>query len=329
MKNIIKPIFGLLVFGSICLVSCTDMESIDINEKNAADRNSQAYAKYVSNLVDYKASDHQVVYGFFDNSNKEPFSSGQHITSVPDSIDVIVMTTPALEQFELDDIAAVREMGTKVFFYVSYDDIESEYNDLELEGTSFANYLQTALDGILTSATGEYDGIVAGMSGSDPIFLSGDDYTAYQSAQNVFLNAISLWLSKYGSKEVALYGLPQNLIDRSILSSCSNIILNSSRVASEAELDLLVAKASVDNVPTDRFMMGVSTVSLSSLDSDTGYWDGDRALARVAYWATVEEAGYTKTGIAIIDVQNDYFDTNGVGTYVRQAIEILNPSPAK
>lgn len=44
MKNIIKPITGLFVLASIVLASCTDVESLSINESTIKDQNPEAYA---------------------------------------------------------------------------------------------------------------------------------------------------------------------------------------------------------------------------------------------------------------------------------------------
>ena len=42
MKNIIKPITGLFVLASIVLASCTDVESLSINESTIKDQNPEA-----------------------------------------------------------------------------------------------------------------------------------------------------------------------------------------------------------------------------------------------------------------------------------------------
>ena len=39
--------------------------------------------------------------------------------------------------------------------------------------------------------------------------------------------------------------------------------------------------------------------------------------------------GYEKAGIAIYNVQNDYYSTSGACTYVKEAIDIMNPAPVK
>ncbi len=314
--------------GSIFAVSCTEIEHMTINEVSVAEQNPEAYAKYMSNLVSYKASDHYVVYAFFDNSEKTPYSPAQHINNLPDSVDFVVMMTPQLADFELEDIATVHDKGTKVYCKASYDDIKAAYDNLDETTQTFADYLSAELNTVISCA-GNYDGLVAEFSGQDPTFLSGSDLSDYTQVQNIFLSAVSSWKSSNSAKDLVLLGLPQNLIDQSLLSSCTHIILDSGKSASDAQLDLLVTKASVSGVPTDRFVMAASTVSLSSADTDTGYWGSDRALSSVAYWVTDETSDFVKAGIAIYDAQNDYYSTTGDFTYVRQAINIMNPAPVK
>ena len=117
---------ALAAFSVLALSACsdwTDTESINLVEPGIDGQHPEQYAKYLKNLQEYKNSDHKVVYGWFDNSEKVPFSRGQHISDVPDSLDVVIATTPDLEEFELEDIASVHKKGTKVFYSISYDNI--------------------------------------------------------------------------------------------------------------------------------------------------------------------------------------------------------------
>lgn len=331
-KNMIKPFAAMLVAGTLAMTACTDVESITINEVSAVTSDAR-YAQYLSNLTAYKNADHKVVYGWFDNSEKTPYSRGQHITSVPDSVDFIVMTTPELEDFELSDIESVHEKGTKVLCLLSYDDIEDEYESLASGSTAlsedFATYLLAEVESVL-SLTGDYDGLVVEFTGQDPDFMFEEERESYVETQNSFLNRITTWKSENESKMLSFFGKPQNLDSKTFLQSCEHIILDSSDDASTAEqLTLLVMNALEDDVPTDRFVMMASTVSLSSTDTETGYWSSSvRALSEVAYWVTVEENGdFDRVGMAILDIQNDYYATDGYYTYVKEAINIMNPAP--
>lgn len=333
MKNIIKPIAGLLILGSIAFASCTDVESISINESNVKDQNPEAYAKYLANLTAYKASEHKVVYAWFDNSNKVPYSPAQHITNMPDSIDVISMMYPELEAFEKNDMETVHQKGTKVVYTVSYDDIKAAYDELAADehNTSLApfdSYLQTELTARLAYSN-DFDGLIAEFSGKKPDFMSATELATYQATQNIFLNAINTWKTNNADKDLVFKGKPQNLVDKTILNGCKHIILDSGSATTASQLDLLVSNALETGVPSDRFVMAVSTISYDTTDKKTGYWGSTRALGEVAYWATVGKAGYEKAGIAIYNVQNDYYSTSGASTYVKEAIDIMNPAPVK
>ena len=110
----------------VLLVSCTDVESIDINRPGLEEQSPELYAKYLENLNTYKRSDdHKVAYAWFDNSVKAPYSRAHHISDIPDSLDVVSMMYPAdLAEFELTDMATVRRKGTKVVYTISFDRIQ-------------------------------------------------------------------------------------------------------------------------------------------------------------------------------------------------------------
>ena len=333
MKNIIKPIAGLLILGSMAFASCTDVESITIDESNVKDQYPEAYAKYLSNLTAYKASEHKVVYAWFDNSNKETYSPAQHISNMPDSIDVVSMTVPELDDFEKTDIETVHQKGMKVVYTINYDEIKADYDELASDENNtsletFDNYLQAQLTALL-AYSGDFDGLIAGFSGRDPQFMSATERAAYQATQNIFLNAINTWKSGNSDKELVFLGKPQNLLDKTILTNCKHIILDSESVSNIGQLNLLVNGVLEEGIPSDRFVIAASTVSIDTADKKTGYWDGKRTMSEIAYWVTEENALYEKAGIAIYDVQNDYYSTGGACTYVKETINIMNPAPIK
>ena len=83
----------------VALSACsewTETESIVLEENGVNQQNPAAYAKYLENLANYKKSDHKVTYGWFDNSEKTPYTRGQHLADVPDSLDAVVLNTPQL-----------------------------------------------------------------------------------------------------------------------------------------------------------------------------------------------------------------------------------------
>jgi hypothetical protein len=164
---------ALAAFSVLALSACsdwTDTESINLEEPGVSEQAPEQYAKYLKNLQAYKNSDHKIVYGWFDNSEKVPFTRGQHISDAPDSLDVIIMMTPDLAEFEMEDMATVREKGTKVYYSISYDNILKEHTDKVKEGTetgTFSAYLSAELNKLI-ALEAPFDGLVAEYRGSNP-----------------------------------------------------------------------------------------------------------------------------------------------------------------
>lgn len=333
-KNTIKGI-ALAACSVLALSACsdwTDTESIELTENGIADQSPALYAKYLQNLKNYKESDHKVVYGWFDNSEKTPASRGQHMSDVPDSLDVVVAMTPELADFEIADIAALHEKGTKVYYYISYDNILAEYTDKVKEGTesgAFASYLSSELARLI-ALEAPYDGIVAGYRGTNPAYLSTADRTEAKANQDTFFGVISSWKSANSSKHLAFYGYAASLIDQNILGSCDHILLVTDDVANATQLGIEALQALIgDNVPSDRFVVTASTVSLDGTDTTTGYYGTNRALSEAAYWVTESSSQFTRAGLAIENMQNDYYNATDNYQYVREAINIMNPAPNK
>lgn len=337
MKLYKKSFKGLVLaaFSVLALSACsdwTDTESINLVEPGIADQAPEQYAKYLKNLQAYKNSEHKIVYGWFDNSEKVPFSRGQHIADAPDSLDVIVVTTPDLAEFELEDIATVHAKGTKVYYCISYDNILKEHTDKVKEGTettAFSAYLSAELNRLI-ALEANFDGIVAEYRGSNPIYMSDADRTAAKANQDTFFGVISNWKNANSGKKLVFYGYPANLIGQSMLSSCEHIMLVTDDVSDAAQLGIEALQALMaEGVPADRFIVSASTTSLDATDKTTGFYGTARALAEAAYWVTESSANFTRTGLAILNMQNDYYNATNNYQYVREAINIMNPAPKK
>lgn len=294
MKLYKKSFKGIVLaaFSVLALSACsdwTDTESINLKEPGISDQAPELYAKYLKNLQAYKNSDHKIVYGWFDNSEKVPFTRGQHIADAPDSLDVIIMMTPELAEFEMEDIATVHEKGTKVYYSISYDNILKEYTDKVKEGTetgTFSAYLSAELSRLI-ALEAPFDGLVAEYRGSSPIYMSEADKAEAKANQDAFFGVISGWKNANANKQLVFKGYPANLIGQSVLSSCEHIILVTDDVRDAAQLGIEVFQALIaDGVPSDRFVVTASTVSLDATDKTTGFYDTGRALSEAAYWVT-------------------------------------------
>ena len=339
MKNIKNKLYLLAsCFAAVtCFSACedwTEVESVTINTPGVAEQNPEQYAKYLQNLVSYKNSDHKIVYAWFDNSEKSPFSRGQHISDAPDSLDIISLMYPGeLAEFETADIEMVRQKGTKVVYTISFDKIQKEYTEKVKEGSltegTFDTYLTSELNKQIGYA-GIYDGMIIEYKGRNPIYMSNEEKTEAKKYQDSFFGAVSGWKNSNSGKILSFQGNPENLISQTILENCKHIILNTDNVVDDAQLSVVARKALLaDNVPSDRFIVTVSTASLDASDKKTGFYGEDRAITEAAYWVMEPTTDFTKSGLAIYNVQNDYYNANHTYKYVKEAINIMNPAPQK
>lgn len=326
---------ALAAFSVLALSACsdwTDTESINLVEPGIDQQAPELYAKYLKNLQAYKESDHKVVYGWFDNSEKVPFTRGQHISDAPDSLDVIIMTTPDLVEFELEDIATVHAKGTKVYYSISYDNILKEHTDKVKEGEetgTFSDYLKAEMNRLI-ALEAPFDGLVAEYRGSNPVYMSEADKAEAKKNQDAFFSVITGWKTANAGKQLVFQGYPANLIGQSVLESCEHIILVTDGATDAALLGIEALQALIgEGVPADRFVVTASTVSLDTTDKTTGFYGAARALSEAAYWVTAPSNQFTKAGLAIKSMQNDYYNATNNYQYVREAINIMNPAPKK
>lgn len=334
---------------SLCLVlaftACddwTDIEGLDINQQNPTESNPELYAQYLESLRTYKQNDHKVVYAWFNNSEKSPVSRGQHMSDLPDSLDVVSLLHPdELADFEMKEMEAIRtDKGTKVVYSISYETIKKTYEQMVKEQTAlnesyvapvFVTYLnESVANELIPATTYNYDGIIMGYKGAGTIYMTEAEKAVYQANQEAFLSAITTWQTANSSKMLVFEGNPQNLLNKSILSSCKHIILNTSDMTTSGALSLAALMALTDGVPSDKFVVATKTASLDTTDKKTGYFDnGERSVIESAYWVTQQESTYTKAGLGIYDIQNDYYNPSTTYQYAKEAINIMNPAPIK
>lgn len=127
MKFNMNRRFALLSLAALlALGGCsewTDMESVTIKEPQV--EKSEAYMQAIR---DYKASEHKVLIGWFDNVAL-PGDRSQHLTVLPDSIDIVVLQHPELITEALAaEAAEIRtRMGTRTLCSVSFAELEAAF----------------------------------------------------------------------------------------------------------------------------------------------------------------------------------------------------------
>lgn len=364
-KNMMKTALG--VAAAVLLASCSDWtetESIDIKYPDLKTDAPELYDQYKQSLREYRGSDHKVVIAKFDNKASSPAGQAEHINALPDSIDFVVLQNPdALSDEIACEMAEVRaENGMKVLYEISYDDIISDYKSYSeqwkaehpetepVEGEEVAPsdptdtlvaqnpFVKDAVTKKLTffSEYG-YDGLVASFTSQNPLSVADADKPALLESQEAFLGGIREW-RKANPEALFFYeGTPHYLLndDMSIVEGADYIIIPALSELNVFGFTYLVNQAMrFGNIPSDRFVIGVTTVSMTDPgDSKGTFIDKDdtgntlTAITGAAYWAAQRSSDFTKAGICIDNAQNDYYNIQFVYPNVRKAISIMNPSP--
>ena len=100
-------------------------ESLDINYPSLEEQNPELYKQYLQALRDYKAGEHKVVFVSMDNTTSAPAQRNEHLTTMPDSVDIICLMNPDnLHPTLAGEFAKVREKGTRVIYNIDYNAIE-------------------------------------------------------------------------------------------------------------------------------------------------------------------------------------------------------------
>lgn len=324
------------------VASCdTDVESLDINEPGINNQNPQAYANYLADLKLYKKSAHKVAMGWFDNSEKTPFSQGQHIHSVPDSLDYLVLTSPAdITEAELKEMDELRQQkGIKIVYEISFEDLKYQYDE-EKKAFETANEDPTQtfpmFNNYLVDSVGvklefcekfNFDGIVMAYNGKLKIYMDEYEKAEFIGWENDFIGIAKDWAERHTDKELILMGKPQNIEDKTIFDLAKYLVLPAQSETSASALTYIALKAADEGVPTNKFVALVTTTSLDASDTKTGYWGSKvPAVLGAARWAAASYNDFTPAGIAIENMNNDYYHSTFTYPNVRTAISIINPN---
>lgn len=378
--NIIKLLLAVVMLPAF--VACgdwTETESLDLHRPTLEEQNPELHAQYMQALRDYKARDHKVVFAEIDNPSTVPSQRSEHIKTLPDSVDYIVLKNPAdVHPTLVAEMSLVREKGTRVLYSIDYDALETRWVQiLEEEENNRPEEPETPGEGNDDEGTGDegngdegegeepqpdpaevleqrfldfcreqtalqlaycdrcgFDGVVLACTGKNYSGMSADMQARYTARQEAFFGTVGAWYETHAGKSLFFCGKPQYLVDKSLLARCDYIILPTLDATSGDKLSLTAELSVAAGIPTDRFIVAVSTVSLSDPSDSKGYFsaldtDGKsqlRAIKGAAQW-TLIPAGYAKPGIYVVDAQNDYFNISLVYKNIREAISIMNPTP--
>ncbi len=282
---------------------------------------------------------------------------------------VVLTNPEAVNEREIKEIGEIRERkGTKTVYEVSFDDIKTQYDNKNAEFEAEKKAEKDALDKQLADNTlsqeayntkvtelnartfvefktyltdtvtvrlsycerFSLDGVIMTFRGKEKITMTDDEKASYTAWENIFLGIAKDWTERHSDKELLLQGKPQFYTDQTIFDKAKFILVPCQDASSSNAVDYTMMKALGDGVPTNKVVPVVETTSMDSSDKSTGWWSGNvYASLGAARFVATEHSGYSPAGLAIMNIQNDYYNSAFVYPHIREAISIMNPNVKK
>lgn len=331
----VKITTGLVILAAgALLTSCsewTEPEAVDLRYDTIQEAAPEAYAKYLENLRAYHANGHKKVYAWFDN--KSSFvSQADHVSAVPDSIDVLVLNHPeAMTQTTLDEIDTKRsETGMQTAYMVSYSAIRKSWDlkkELEIPTNPVPEWRTFLADSLSKALSyfegGGYDRLICSYDGKDMAIYSEEEKAEYAGDQKLFLDSFKAWKQNNINKGLDFCGIPFNLVDPALLNDTDIIFLSETEEATQLlSYEYIIRRNSVAGVPPEKFAVIAPLPVIDASKASVGYWGSDYTAWLAARWVRTA----APVALGLFNLTDDYYNPTFIYPVARGAIQLLNPA---
>ena len=333
MRNTL--ILNILLVCSVA-VSCSEWttpESLEFEKNSIQQTDPELYRQYCEAVKEYKGSDHKVMYVTFDNVEK--ISNGSHnIAMLPDSVDFVQLHNLEIAEPVLKEMDAMRKkLGTRFVLRFSYNECLSEYQTLEPTEPeagipTFEDFFAGQFANV-TAKVAEYglDGFTFAFTCGNPYEMTSSDRSALEQEQQMVFPQVSEWISANAEKKFFFEGYPHYILVDGVVDAAEYVILptRSERATGDLAYRALQAVNSGKIAKDTRFLFAVETPSFIEEEYLVGQFVLGEQIPLAAEWIAAD-ASFEKSGLAVWNVQRDYFDTKKIYSTVRRAIKTMNPN---
>ena len=295
--RLILPVVVLLL-GASCS-DWTETENIDNTVLKPWEQDPALWADYTAALRSYKASEHYLSYARLHNSPSPAASEQDFMRCLPDSLDIVALTNADnFSAYDTEDMAAMREKGTRVLYQVDYAARKAEF--------SGEAALKTYLDGVIAAVKA---------NGMDGYSFTADPLDAAATAAIV----ATLSAAKGDGQLLVLEGNPL-LVSEADRAKLDYVVLDTEKAENTTEVRLQVLNATTyAGIAADRLLLAAE-VDAPLQDADRTEYAAVEAMARC-----VVEFG-PLAGFAAYNIAGDYYHADRNYSTIREAIQTLNPS---
>lgn len=295
--RLILPVVVLLL-GASCS-DWTETENIDNTVLKPWEQDPALWADYTAALRAYKASEHYLSYARLHNSPSPAASEQDFMRCLPDSLDIVTLTNADnFSAYDAEDMAAMREKGTRVLYQVDYATRKAEF--------SGEAALKTYLDGVIAAVAA---------NGLDGYSFTTDPLDAAATATIV----ATLSAARSDGQLLVFEGNPLSVAaaDRAKLDF---VVLDTEKAENTTEVQLLVLNATgYAGIAPEKLLLAAE-IDAPLQDEDRTEYAAVELMARC-----VVEYG-PLAGFAAYNIAGDYYHAEMNYQTIRAAIQTLNPS---
>lgn len=276
------------------LTACSDWTRIEPFEPEVrypGQESSQLWEEYKASVREYKERDHSIVYARLENSPEKIVNEKHFLRSLPDSLDIVTLTSAAeFSGYDAEDLAWVQSFGTKVLYHIT---------DIEGVETAVSSVKANGLDGFSFTASYKFDD-----QGHETAVSGMIDRLVSAKSEGQFM--------VFEGNPMAIPADKREFIDY--------FVLNCIDYDKAHDINLAVYEAMEKcGLPKDRILLSAKL----GADLET------ESKAKVDALAEMTERVITYGnlgGLAVYDIEKDYYHYDGNYVAVRSAIQTLNPS---
>lgn len=291
--------FAALLLAAVSCSDWTEMETVDNTVSKPWEQDPALWSDYTAALRAYKQSEHYLSYARLYNSPAQATSEQDFMRCLPDSLDIVTLTNADnFSAYDAEDMAVMREKGTRVLYQVDYAGRKAEFAD--------AAALKTYLDGVIAAVAAH---------GLDGYSFTADPLDAAATATIV----ATLSAARSDGQLLVFEGNPLSVAeaDRAKLDF---VVLDTEKAENTTEVQLLVLNATgYAGIAPEKLLLAAE-IDAPLQDEDRTEYAAVELMARC-----VVEYG-PLAGFAAYNIAGDYYHAEMNYQTIRTAIQTLNPS---
>ena len=286
-------------------VSCskwTESESLRVDTVLPWEQNPELWEEYKAAIRDYKSRDHQLIYVRFENSPDGAVSEKGYMRCLPDSLDIVSLTNAEnFSQYDAEDMAWMKSVGTKVLYQLDF----AGNPDILYDNAGLAAALDRAVETVREH----------GLDGFSFTGLPKDDGGVTAAASKTVTERLD---AAAGSDGVLAFEGNPAFIAQEDLEKIDLFVLASETAENAYTLRNIVLDAQDWGVAKEKMLLAA--------DFNGAFYYSENASADVLTSIADQTVILgPMAGLALYNIESDYYHSDGDWLTVRSLISRLNP----